>query len=162
MRLCVTQQSLPILKQKNRPPIQKEHQELESGKVCFHYLMNKSEQTGPHRSLEINLVLLLQVKLCFCSQEQPFPNGQTDPSPSATVRWCSLLDCSVFPASFQASCNEPPAGASPGISPQGTAAVLCHLSTDTTPISSPGVTYLQPCSLISAHRGLWHEQAQET
>lgn len=46
--------------------------------------MNKSEQTGPHRSLEINLGLLLQVKLCFYSQEQPFPNGQTDPSPSAS------------------------------------------------------------------------------
>lgn len=58
--------------------------------------MNKSEQTGPHRSLEIILVLLLQVKFCFYSQEQPFPNEQIDPSTSALVcPWC-FLDFSYF------------------------------------------------------------------
>lgn len=42
--------------------------------------MNKSGQTGPQRSLKMSLVLLLQVKFCFCSQKQPLPTEQIDPA----------------------------------------------------------------------------------
>lgn len=45
--------------------------------------MNKSGQTGLRRTIEIILVLLLQVKFCFYSQKQPLPNEQINPATSA-------------------------------------------------------------------------------
>lgn len=83
MRLCVTQRSLPVLKQKNRPPIRTEHWELPSGKVCFHFLLNKSGQTGPRIGLPTALLLLLKAKCLFCFQKKPLPKDQIDQGISA-------------------------------------------------------------------------------
>lgn len=53
--------------------------------------MNKSGQTGPRRSLEIILVLLLRVKFSFYSQKQPLPNERIDLATGALALYVVFL-----------------------------------------------------------------------
>lgn len=114
--------------------------------------MNKSGQTGPQRSLEIILVLLLQVKFCSYSQKQPLPNEQINPATSAPGLYVVFLGFQCISSKLLCFLQKAACGS---LAWQfltrncWIAAVLCHLSTD---------MLIKTMSLIRAHLppGLFH------
>lgn len=96
--------------------------------------MNKSGQTGPRRSLEIILVLLLRVKFSFYSQKQPLPNERIDLATGALALYVVFLGFQCISSKLIRVLQRAARESLTWRFLAGNcwiAAVLCHLSADT-------------------------------